>query len=115
MTTLCRHDIAADSCGLCLDLEEPFNTLQLLKVIEERTTTCREKTCGAEIVWAKTINDRNMPIDAEPSHTGGDIELYLEDDELRCRVIRNSSPGDLFHTSHFATCAKAESFRGGRS
>jgi hypothetical protein len=51
------------------------------------------RSCGAEIVWLKTINGKNMPVDAETFEDGD--ELF---EPKR-------------HTSHFATCPDAEKFR----
>ena len=53
--------------------------------------TCR--SCGAEIVWLKTVNGKNMPVDAETFEPGD--ELF---EPKR-------------HTSHFSTCPEADKHR----
>ena len=58
---------------------------------ERRITRCR--SCRARIIWFKTEAGKNMPVDADT--------VEADDEEL-----------DLSrHISHFATCAKADSFR----
>lgn len=53
--------------------------------------TCR--SCGKEIVWMKTVNGKNIPVDAETAETGDDMF-----DAQR-------------HTTHFATCPQADQHR----
>lgn len=63
-----------------------------------RQARCR--SCSAPIVWMKTINDKNIPVDPD-----GIDEADLE--------WRGDHP--LFdqkeHVSHFATCPHAKSHR----
>lgn len=105
----CRHDLPLGSCVTCRDgLRTPEELLN--EVIDERTTTCSLKTCGAEIVWTTTERGRAMPVDLDPTN-GGDVEVYLEGGELHSRVVRGATPGDYLRTSHFATCPGAGAFR----
>jgi len=59
-----------------------------------KTTECR--TCGAPIVWMKTQNGRNIPVDADTVH---DPEAKIFDSAV--------------HTSHFATCPDDDKWRKG--
>lgn len=57
-----------------------------------KTRICR--SCGADIVWMKTVNGKSIPVDAETVHDSG-AELFDSN----------------FHVSHFATCPDADKFR----
>ena len=50
------------------------------------------RSCGAEIVWVKTLQGKNMPIDAETDDGSGLFDHNV-------------------HVSHFATCPDAPSWR----
>lgn len=72
--------------------------------------TC--KSCGASIRWAKTANQRLMPLDPQPT-AAGNIRL---DDDGGCTVLSGDSLRThrsemLLYTSHFATCPGAGSHR----
>lgn len=67
-------------------------------------STCR--SCGAEIVWAKTEHGRTIPLDAKPER----------------RFVLNAGEGISFDSttiarsvptfgSHFATCPNADEHR----
>ncbi len=61
---------------------------------ERRITRC--SSCRAKIIWFKTRNGKNMPVDADT--------VEADDDEL-----------DLSrHISHFATCPNAAQHRSNR-
>lgn len=70
------------------------------------TTTC--KSCGAEIIWAKTRMGKVMPLDAKPSPNGnmayaaGETHAYTEAD---AKLHRDR------YTSHFATCPDHQQWR----
>lgn len=68
------------------------------------TSTCR--SCGAPIIWAHTPNGKSMPLDAEPDPTGN---IVLDDGTAR--VEPNQTLTGTRHTSHFATCPHAETWR----
>jgi hypothetical protein len=74
-------------------------------------TNCR--SCGAEIIWAKTIKNRAIPLDAEPNPTGnvvlsdeGTALVYNSPEAIAPRY--ESYPRYL---SHFATCPDHEQWR----
>lgn len=60
---------------------------------ERRITRCREQDCWARIIWLKTVQGKNMPVDADT--------VEPVDDEF--------DPSK--HTSHFATCTAPSRFR----
>lgn len=75
--------------------------------------TC--KSCGAAIRWAKTANQRLMPLDPDPS-TAGNVRL---NEDGSCTVLGGDAlqthRGEVpLHTSHFATCPGAAAHRNGR-
>lgn len=113
MTETCKHELPVGSCATCSGPPRD----RLAELIDSKTTTCSATRCGAEIVWAKTDAGRNMPVDAETDPDGA-IELFVEDGELRARVLKRrersqATLGTLveLRTSHFATCTEAGSFR----
>ena len=59
---------------------------------EKRITRCR--SCRARIVWLKTENNKNMPVDADTVEP--DDEIFVPG-------------GDMI--SHFATCPNANQHR----
>lgn len=72
--------------------------------------------CGAAIIWATTVHDRRMPLDALP-HVDGTIELTQYDDGTppSCRVLTGmfldlAEIGSLY-VSHRATCPKKDTAR----
>jgi hypothetical protein len=60
---------------------------------EKRITRCRSDDCRARIIWLKTRDGKNMPVDAD--------SVEPEDDEF--------DPDK--HESHFASCKDASKFR----
>jgi hypothetical protein len=64
------------------------------------------KSCGAEIIWAKTTAGKVMPLDEKP------ITLFVLDGEGSLNranaEIKSSVVG---RTSHFATCPQADQHR----
>lgn len=85
----------------------------LAKLLQMRSVRC---PCGARIVFAKTVNEKDMPIDLEPSEKGNAI-LYLGPRiELRVEILGKGkelwpSQAGSRHLPHHATCTKVESFR----
>jgi hypothetical protein len=66
------------------------------------------KSCGAEVLWARTRKGRRMPLDAEPSPDGN---IRLADGVAE--VVGEDQRGgneDLF-LSHFVTCPQAAQHR----
>lgn len=109
----CRHDLPDGTCATCKGISRD----KLAEVIDDQTTTCRSPRCGAEIVWAITVNGRRMPVDVEPSADGG-VELYLDGGDLHARVLKRqelqqATLGVLveLRQSHFVTCIDTEAFR----
>ena len=78
--------------------------------------------CGARMIWAKTINGKDQPLDAEPSPQGN---ILLDDSEPPvARVLRAEqleairtayAAGEVgapkLYTPHHGTCPKAAEFR----
>lgn len=74
------------------------------------------KSCGAEILWVKTIKGRGMPLDSQPSPRGnviisenGTALVYREPSAIAARY--ENEPRYL---SHFATCKNADQWRKSR-
>jgi len=76
--------------------------------------TC--KTCGAPIIWTKTKAGKAAPIDAEATPEGN-IIVYRAGGEIKSDVLSKDRldvarlAGARLHTSHFVTCAQADSHR----
>lgn len=71
------------------------------------------RSCGADVLWAKTDAGKSMPLDPEPVDDGN-VLLYRTPEGLRAVVM---SKGDHVpdnasrHKTHFATCPNAERHR----
>jgi hypothetical protein len=67
-------------------------------------------SCGAKIIWAVTVNDKRMPVDAEPNEKGN-IELI--DRGFIAAIVHSQPPlaAETLYTSHFVTCPNAEKHR----
>lgn len=69
--------------------------------------------CGREILWAKTVRGRPMPLDPEPDPLRGRIALHHD----QATVLRGHDlataqlQGDELYVPHWATCANAKDFR----
>lgn len=79
------------------------------------TEECRAAECRRPIIWTVTSAGKSMPVDAEPVPDG---TILVEEalGQLRSRVL--SGPEREWswvqgrkHTSHFATCPAASTFR----
>ena len=68
-----------------------------------RTSKC--KSCGADIIWVKTIpGERTMPLDAK-SYTLFVLEPEgAQGGSPRCKAVQ-------VRASHFSTCADADAWR----
>lgn len=64
------------------------------------------RSCGAAIIWAKTINGKAIPLDAEPV-AGGNVSLHGG----VCRIVGEDIGT---HVSHFATCPHSKRWRAQR-
>lgn len=71
---------------------------------------CAGKDCGAQIVWAKTVKGKLMPVDLEPS-PDGNVELAFEDGRMVARVHAQPILGVELRMPHHATCPNAADFR----
>ena len=74
--------------------------------------TC--KSCGAEIVWARSsASGKPFPVDAEPTDTGN-VRLEKGKATVLSRgQLQELSPLErgTLHLSHFATCPNARDHR----
>lgn len=60
-------------------------------------------SCGAEIVWCKTLAGKSSPMQADPSGT-----WIIVDGVMHKRGPYDQAP---FYVSHFALCPQARSWR----
>ncbi len=68
------------------------------------------RTCGAQIFWARTVNNKSTPIDAEPVEFGGNVVLR----DGVAVVLKKGEPtgaDEKRYRSHFATCVTAAQHR----
>lgn len=75
------------------------------------------KSCGAEIVWHKTKNGKNIPLDREMKDGAGNV--WISTSTADHVVVSDTCPGpkDEFlgpYLSHFATCPNASAHRKAR-
>jgi hypothetical protein len=73
------------------------------------------KSCGAPLIWAKTIKGHSLPLDAQPSPKGnvivtedGTAMVYRDPSAIAPRYANEPR-----YVSHFATCPNAETHRKG--
>lgn len=76
-----------------------------------KQSKCR--SCDAPIIWAKTTQDKNIPLDAEPSGAGnitlvpgGRAHVHSRDELF--------PQGETLYVSHFVTCPNANEHRKAR-
>lgn len=67
----------------------------------------RCRSCGAAILWARTLRGRPIPLDAEESFEGGGTMLFTVDAQ---GVARRSITG-TGRRSHFSSCPDADRWR----
>jgi hypothetical protein len=67
------------------------------------------------MIWAKTVNGKNIPLDEMPDEKGT-FTLDEEHDPPIAEHIsgRTLEPGTERFTSHFSTCPEADRFRKAR-
>ncbi len=74
--------------------------------------TDRCTKCEVPVRWVRTVNNKPMLVDREPSEDGN---LVLIDTTVGTRAIVVKSDREFVglprHKSHFATCVAAASFR----
>lgn len=80
-----------------------------------RVTTC--KSCGAPIVWIKTIGGKSMPCDAEEVYyiqrqNGAKRIVTPNGEVLACKMtdIPEKATG-VGYVPHWSTCTAPEQFR----
>jgi hypothetical protein len=72
----------------------------------------RCRSCGAEIVWARTTLGKAMPLDPEPA-TEGNVQLCMVGGEEIAAVLGSADRAAAqleqipLYVSHFATCPNA--------
>lgn len=79
-------------------------------------SSCR--SCGAPLRWAKTLNGKAIPLDAEPT-SAGNIVLHDTRDPRspQARVLAGAdlldarSEGTTLWLSHYATCPDSQKWR----
>jgi hypothetical protein len=65
-------------------------------------------SCAAPILWSLTVNDKFMPVDAEPSDDGN-VE-FVDKGRIRRAIVHTQpllAPTPL-HRSRFVTCPNAD-------
>jgi len=67
----------------------------------------RCSSCGAEIMWSRTENNKAIPVNPEPV-LGGNV--ILECSGSLARVV-TPNPGVKLYVSHFTTCPHAREHR----
>lgn len=73
------------------------------------------KACGAEIIWIKTPNGKNMPCNAQKipyknTFPKGDLVLVTPEGKI-ARGTFDLESDTYGYESHFATCPVAGNFR----
>lgn len=72
----------------------------------------RCRACQAPIVWAQTSSSgRAMPVDAEPSPDGTFALVHTTKGKWIAVHVGKPVQNEERHTSHFAKCPAAASFR----
>jgi hypothetical protein len=81
---------------------------------ERQLSTCQ--SCGASILWVRTLSKRRMPLDADPKPTGnvvivkhvngGEVGVYLSGSNLEFYSDIKER-----YVSHFSTCPDAKTWR----
>lgn len=76
--------------------------------MDHRLSPCR--SCGAEIIWAETVNGKRIPLDAEPNSEGTfDLSEPIPGCTPEATYTKKGTAPELM--SHFATCPEAASWR----
>ena len=68
--------------------------------------TC--SSCKAKIIWAKSVNGKAMPMDAEPNRDRGTFRL---DGDRAIYIKRDDVYDGPRYESHFATCPNSRKHR----
>lgn len=74
--------------------------------------TC--SSCGGEVLWARTVHGKRMPLDPAP-RADGNLAIYRDHlGRIRVRVLGKSETPEPYETrgvAHFATCPYADRHR----
>jgi hypothetical protein len=86
--------------------------------------TCRSSKCGREFIWARSEQNKGIPIDAERGDDGVLRPTVVEDGNVTMTdrvapgtggrmvpVVRVGARGSGPHVAHFTTCPDSDSFR----
>jgi hypothetical protein len=74
------------------------------------------RSCGAAIIWLRTLNGGRMPVDAEPVADGNIVRrgnacrVLPKDEALGAKAVE----GEPRFMSHFVTCPVADKWKGTR-
>ncbi len=83
---------------------------------------CRKsrcQSCGAPIVWIKTVSGKSMPCNASPVYyttVGGDDSRIVTMDgiTISCEIITDTEKADGFgYIPHWGSCPGADKFKKG--
>lgn len=66
------------------------------------------RSCGAEVIWVRTVNNKNMPVDVNKVQHGN---IILDDDASGYTVATVVKAGEGDYVSHFSTCGEAADWR----
>lgn len=105
-----RHDgVTLQLFGAAVEMiEEGGEALMESKRLDVSVGSCR--SCGADILWVKTVAGKRMPLNRPPDPTGN---LVMQDLET-CRAATPDDPPSLVRwKSHFSTCPRAAAHRRG--
>lgn len=78
-------------------------------------TTC--KSCGAPIIWIKTMSGKSMPCDASPlaywkTPCGGTVIVTPNGETLKADLAGSPETATgIGYISHFATCPQSATHR----
>ena len=64
------------------------------------------RACHKVVLWAKTDNNKLMPVDPGEVEGNANLVLYREGAQLSVQVVK---PGEGKHYAHFVTCEKRRS------
>jgi hypothetical protein len=104
---LCIHDLAPETCSVCLHGVERRPNPDLVP--------CR--SCGEPILWCVTDKNRKaIPIDPEPDPGGNVIKLRREanGDKIVHIMRRDENAAQPRYNAHWATCPNADQHRRAR-
>lgn len=98
-------DVSGGEIGRHRDYEDARSLFNRIAENLRRSTVEKCRSCGARVFFAKTRNNRDMPIDFEPVADGN---VWITDG-----VARVGTPPDGVerYVSHYATCPNGPSHR----